>query len=127
MRRLHLDHRPLPSFILHKTRQFGEITRPLPLAAIYRENNNKLQIGGLRPPPQESNKNFRTKPRNLFKLNLRYIQMKMNVNLDASINNLLYLDYMEQLQRHDDDTESTEEEKEVWCSRCRPHDKETES
>ena len=53
--------------------------------------------------------------------------MKMNVNLDASINNLLYLDYMEQLQQHDDNTESTEEENNIWYSCSRPQDEETES
>lgn len=48
--------------------------------------------------------------------------MKMNVNLDTNINNLLYLDYMEK-QQQAKDTESNEEQKASWYKQAAPQDK----
>lgn len=43
----------------------------------------------------------------------------MKVNLETSIDNLLYLDYMQQ-QQDNNELESNDKPKESWCSSCRP-------
>ncbi len=51
--------------------------------------------------------------------------MKMNVNIDTSIDNLLYLDYMKQ-QQLKEAAESNVDENNICCSYDRPQDKKTE-
>ncbi len=48
--------------------------------------------------------------------------MNMKVNLETSIDNLLYLDYMEKQQQITEDTKSNEDQDNHWCGRCRPQD-----
>ena len=51
-----------------------------------------------------------------------YIRMKMKVNLDTSIENLLYLEYMQKNQQIQD-TKSNEDEKHSWWLQGAPKDK----
>lgn len=47
--------------------------------------------------------------------------MNIKINLEASIDNLLYLDYMEkQQQKHD--TETNEEQNSIWYTQTAPQD-----
>ena len=48
--------------------------------------------------------------------------MNIKVNLDTSVNNLLYLDYMEK-QQQKENTKSNEDQKEVWYWQAAPQDK----
>ena len=45
----------------------------------------------------------------------------MKVNLEASIDNLLFLDYMEKQQKRRD-TESNEDQNDCWCCYDRPQE-----
>ena len=47
--------------------------------------------------------------------------MKMKVNLEASIDNLLYLDYMQKQQQRDN-TKSNEDQKGFWYKQAAPQD-----
>ena len=51
--------------------------------------------------------------------------MKMNVNIDTDIDNLLYLDYMER-QQQKEAAESNVDENSICCSHDRPQVKKTE-
>ena len=48
--------------------------------------------------------------------------MNMKVNLDTSINNLLYLDYI-QKQQQKEDTKSNEDQNNSCCRQVAPQDK----
>ncbi len=48
--------------------------------------------------------------------------MNMKVNLDASVNNLLYMDYMEK-QQQIDNTKSNEDQNDSCCRQTAPRDK----